>query len=61
MKAINIIWDTDGDEEIAASLPNEIEIPDGMDPDAIGDYLSNQTGWCHSGYDLDPKPGEEDC
>ncbi len=54
MKAYNIHWETDGDLDVFLSLPNEIDIPDGMvDEDEISDYISNQTGWCHSGYELD--------
>ena len=52
MKAINILWDTDGEE---VNLPNEIEIPDWVDKeddDEISDYLSDITGFCHFGYEL---------
>ena len=52
MKAINILWDTDGEE---VNLPNEIEIPDWVDKeddDEISDYLSNTTGFCHFGFEL---------
>lgn len=51
MKAINIKWDTDGED---VSLPTEIEIPEGMeDEDEISDFLSDETGFCHMGFDLD--------
>lgn len=52
MKAINILWDTDGEE---VNLPNEIEIPDWVDKeddDEISDYLSDTTGLCHFGFEL---------
>ena len=52
MKAINILWDTDGEE---VNLPNEIEIPDYVDKeddDEISDYLSDTTGFCHFGFEL---------
>ena len=52
MKAINILWDTDGEE---VNLPNEIEIPDWVDKedeDEISDYLSDTTGFCHFGFEL---------
>lgn len=62
MKAINIKWDvTDGAEdmtqeeinEILESLPTEIDIPEGMtDEDEISDYLSDETGFCHLGFEL---------
>ena len=50
MKAINIQWDTDVQE-----LPNEIEIPENIqnDGEAISDYLSDVTGFCHKGFELD--------
>lgn len=58
MKAINIRWDIDEDYDedldILQMLPDEIEIPEGMiDEDEISDYISNVTGFCHNGYDLD--------
>ena len=52
MKAINILWDTDGEE---VNLPNEIEIPDWIDEDdddEISDYLSDVTGFCHFGFEI---------
>lgn len=52
MKAINIEWDTDSETDV--SLPSEIEIPDGMtDLDEISDYLSDTTGYCHFGFDIE--------
>lgn len=58
MKAYNIIWDVDEDdgitkEEILANLPSEIEIPDDVDEEDVADYLSDQTGYCHFGFQLD--------
>ena len=48
MKAINILWDTDGEN---ISLP--IDIPEGMsDEDEVSDYISNVTGFCHKGFEL---------
>jgi len=53
MKAIDIKWDTDGDMELLSELPTEIEIPDGMtDEEEISDYLSDEIGFCHMGFDL---------
>lgn len=50
MKAINIIWDTDGEN---VTLPNEIEIPfDMTNEDEISDYISDETGFCHNGFEL---------
>lgn len=54
MKATNIQWDTDGDEEILADLPTEIEIPESMtDEEEISDYISDETGFCHYGFELE--------
>ena len=51
MKATNIMWDIDYDDN--GILPTEIEIPNGMtDEDEISDYLSNVTGYCHCGFCL---------
>ena len=54
MKAYDIAWDTDGDEEILESLPTEIEIPKEIegDEDEISDYISDVTGFCHFGFKL---------
>ena len=41
VKAVNIKWDVDTNEYIADD-----------DVDAISDYLSNQTGYCHKGFDI---------
>ena len=50
MKAINIKWDVDYDED----LPTEIEIPNNIDieDDTISDYISDVTGFCHYGFEL---------
>lgn len=53
MKAINIKWDTDGDMKLLKQLPTEMEIPEGMtDEDEISDYLSDEIGFCHDGFEL---------
>ena len=51
MKAINIKWDVDYEEELE-NLPTEIDIPNNIDIDAISDYLSDITGFCHYGFEL---------
>ena len=58
LKAINIMWDVDYDDN--GYLPTEIIIPDGMtDEEEISDYLSNETGFCHEGFDLIDENGNE--
>lgn len=52
MKAINIIWDVDFEEDLE-NLPTEIEIPNGMtDEEEISDYITDETGFCHNGFEL---------
>lgn len=54
MKAINIDWDVDNPEDLEM-LPKEIIIPDDIDTedeDAISDYISAVTGFCHRGFEL---------
>lgn len=51
MKAINIIWDIDDITDVI--LPNEIEIPIEMtDEEDISDYITNEIGFCHYGFEL---------
>lgn len=58
MKAFNIQWDIDEGEEV--TLPNEIEIPDGMtDEEEISDYITDYTGFCHKGFELSEEASME--
>ena len=51
MIATNIKWDLEGYEETI--LPTEIELPDDMtDEDEISDYITDETGFCHYGFEL---------
>lgn len=58
MKAINIKWDSDGDMQLLNELPTEIKIPENLMNDVsdyaekVSDYISDQTGFCHYGFDL---------
>lgn len=62
LKAINIKWDTDGDEEVLQNLPTEMIIPDELaeyysadreyTTEEISDWLSEETGFCHSGFEI---------
>lgn len=53
MKAINIIWDTDGE---VVNLPTEMEFPnelfDGGYNDDVTNYLCDRTGWCVVSFDI---------
>lgn len=52
MKAVNILWDVDNEEELE-SLPKEVDIPVELtDEEEISDYLSELTGYCHYGFSL---------
>lgn len=42
MLVTNIKWETDGYD---VQLPNEVEVPDGLDDDEIADCLSDGYGW----------------
>lgn len=59
--AVDIDWDIDDesfDEGHGISLPENIEIPEDVlkaykeNEDAISDYLTNTTGFCHYGFRL---------
>lgn len=52
-KAVNIDWDADG----CADLPTEIILPKGIglnDLEEAGDYITDQTGFCHNGFEVEP-------
>ena len=42
MLVSRIKWETDGND---VQLPNEVEVPDGLDDDEVADYLSDTYGW----------------
>ena len=58
-KATNIKYDTDGEQ---VDLPSviEVEVPNDMEDffeieEFISDEISNQTGFCHNGFSIDPE------
>lgn len=63
LKAINIKWDTDRDKEVFNELPTEMIIPDELEKmykkdkeytlEEISDWLSDETGFCHSGFEIE--------
>ena len=64
LKAINIKWDTDGDEEVLQDLPTEMIVPDDTELvdlynkdreyaiEEISDWLSDEVGFCNNGFEL---------
>lgn len=63
MKAVNIKWDTDGDQEAFNSLPTEMIVPDELEEmygkdreyaiEEISNWLSDETGFCHGGFRIE--------
>lgn len=56
------MWDTDDEDIEDLDLPDEIGIPEDIDQEdeeAISDYISDVTGFCHNGFALDPEPMQE--
>lgn len=52
MKVINIQWDVDTKEELE-QLPTEMDIPEYLEnEEKISDYITNETGFCHKGFEL---------
>ena len=69
LKAINIKWDTDGDKEVLNELPTEMIIPDEIEEmykkdkeyalEEISDWLSDETGFCHDGFEIEKEITKE--
>ena len=56
--AVDIVWDTDGEDEEDLGLPSRVEIPffvDDDDDDEIADYLSDEYGYCVFGFNIEQK------
>ena len=63
LKAINIKWDIDGDKKVFNELPTEMIIPDELEEmykkdkefalEEISDWLSDETGFCHAGFEIE--------
>lgn len=62
MTAYNILWDTDGMSPAELDLPNVIKIPSHILEECenecdvveyISDYITDLTGFCHAGFELD--------
>ena len=51
VRITNILYDTDGEDDI--ELPQEfvLEVEDNEDvEDVLSDYITEQTGFCHRGF-----------
>lgn len=57
MRALNIKWDTDGNSDVLNELPNEVEIPYGVEESEVCDYLSDEYGYCVFGFDIEENDG----
>ncbi len=58
VRVFDIQWDTDGDKEVLATLPTElvIDVRENEDFDIeeeIGNIISDETGFCHFGFDYE--------
>lgn len=56
--AYNIKWDVDYYEDEQGNevdLPQRVTIPNSVDEEDIGDWLSDQYGFCHGGYEVEYK------
>jgi hypothetical protein len=51
--AVDIVWDTDGEDEEDLGLPSRVEIPFFTDDDEIADYLSDEYGYCVFGFNIE--------
>lgn len=51
--AVDIDWDTDGEDEEDLGLPSRVEIPFFVDDDEIADYLSDEYGYCVFGFNIE--------
>lgn len=49
--AVDIKWDTDGED--IECLPERVSIPFFMDDDEIADYLSDKYGFCVFGFNIE--------
>ena len=61
LKAVNIKWDTDDHMNMLNDLPTELIIPEWLEEEfdaddsyleEFSDWLSNETGFCHFGFDV---------
>lgn len=51
--AVDIEWDTDGEDEEDLGLPSRVEIPFFVEDDEIADYISDEYGYCVFGFNIE--------
>ena len=51
-QATDIQWDADGLTIEECELPSSVDIPDNVADEDVGDWLSNEYGFCHTGFVL---------
>ena len=51
--AVDIKWDTDGEDAKDLGLPSRVEIPFFVYDDEIADYLSDEYGYCVFGFNIE--------
>lgn len=66
-----IFWDTDGDQQVFDSLPQRITAPESLSIsnfssrdemiDEISDWLSDEYGFCHTGFTVYPDITDASC
>lgn len=63
IKAINILWDYEEEDEIKqGDLPDVVIIPHTVcsdDDDSISDYITQKVGFCHRGFEIKECDTEE--
>lgn len=56
LRAVGIEWDTDGEE---VNLPTEMDVPDYLYEEEISDWLTEETGFCHKGFQVERIPASK--
>lgn len=51
--AVDIVWDTDSEDEEDIGLPSRVEIPFFVDDEEIADFLSDEYGYCVFGFNIE--------
>ena len=49
-RTVSVKWDTDGMDEEELDLPNEVNVPGGLDDEDVADWLTEAYGFCIKGW-----------